>query len=297
MSNLSTNNCTAGSKLRQAAKEHAPLLMPGVINGYCAKLAESEGFAALYLSGGGVAAAMGLPDLAVTTMHDVLLDAERITDICAVPLLVDVDTGFGSWLSIARTARAFCRAGVAGIHLEDQTSAKRCGHRPNKQLATPAEMADRVRAAVDARPDDSFVIMARTDALASESRQQAIARACLYAECGADMIFVEAAQTLDDYRDFRAACKKPVLANITEFGQTPMFSAPQLAAADVDIMLFPLSAFRAMNQAALNVYRAIRQDGNQQAVIPSMQTREELYDYLNYHAYEQKMDKLFGEDK
>jgi methylisocitrate lyase len=258
-------------------------------------MAERAGFDSLYLSGGGVAAAMGLPDLAVTTLQDVIIDAERITAASELPLLVDADTGFGTWLNIARTVKSLTRSGAAGIHLEDQAQAKRCGHRPNKTLVTAEEMTDRVRAAVDARPDDSFVIMARTDALASESHTQALERACAYAEAGADMIFVEAANTLDDYRAFKETCQKPILANITEFGHTPLFTAQELADAGVNIMLFPLSAFRSMNKAALDTYRVIRREGSQQAVLDGMQTREELYDYLNYHACEQKMDSLFGE--
>lgn len=291
-----TSQDSAGARFRRALTEENPLLIVGTVNAYCALLAQKAGFRALYLSGGGVAAAMGLPDLAATTMHDVLADAERITAASSLPLLVDADTGFGSWINIARTVKLLTRIGVAGLHLEDQVQAKRCGHRPNKMLTSAAEMGDRIRAAVDARSDNNFVIMARTDALAGESRTAAIERARQYAAAGADMIFVEAAKTLDDYRDFKSACDIPILANITEFGQTPMFSAAELQTANVDMMLFPLSAFRAMNRAAENVYTAIRRDGHQKTVLNRMQNREELYNYLNYHDYEQKMDALFGDD-
>ncbi|MGI9296767.1 MAG: methylisocitrate lyase [Gammaproteobacteria bacterium] len=288
---------SAGAKFRRAITEERPLLVAGAVNAYCAMLAEKAGFRALYLSGGGVAAGMGMPDLAATTMHDVLADAGRITAASPLPLLVDADTGFGSWLNIARATKELIRAGAAGMHLEDQTGVKRCGHRPNKTLTTPEEMADRVRAAVDARTDESFVIMARTDALASETRDEAVARACLYAEAGADMIFAEAAETLDDYRAFKDGCPVPLLANITEFGRTPMFTAAELRDAGADMMLFPLSAFRAMNRAAETVYAAVRRDGGQKAAVGMMQTREELYANLNYHEYEKKMDALFGESK
>lgn len=285
---------TAGAKLRRALAEERPLLVAGAVNAYCAMLAEKAGFRALYLSGGGVAACMGMPDLAATTMHDVLTDAGRITAAASPPLLVDADTGFGSWLNIARATKELIRVGAAGMHLEDQAGVKRCGHRPNKTLVSPEEMADRIRAAADARTDESFVIMARTDALASETRDAAVARARLYAEAGADMIFAEAAKTLDDYRAFKDGCAVPLLANITEFGKTPMFTAAELQSAGVDMMLFPLSAFRAMNRAAENVYAAIREHGGQQSVVKTMQTREELYANLNYHEYEKKMDALFG---
>lgn len=288
---------SAGAKLRAAMAAEKPLLMPGAVNAYCAKLAARAGFRALYLSGGGVAACLGMPDLAATTMHDVALDAARIADASPLPLLVDADTGFGTWINISRTVKTLTRAGAGGLHLEDQAAAKRCGHRPNKLLVSPQEMADRVRAAVDARTDSQFVIVARTDALANEPRDAALARAALYAEAGADVIFVEAAKTLDDYRDFKKATNLPILANITEFGQTPLFTADELQGADVDIMLFPLSAFRAMNRAAETVYATIRRDGGQLAVLDSMQTREQLYDYLDYHVYEKKMDSLFGTDE
>ena len=292
---MKTNHKTAGAAFRQAMAEEKPLLIAGTVNAYCAMLAEKAGFRALYLSGGGVAACMGLPDLAATTMDDVVADAGRITAASSLPLLVDADTGFGSWINISRTVKLLSRVGVAGIHLEDQTAVKRCGHRPNKTLVSAAEMSDRIRAAVDAREDGDFVIMARTDALASETKDEAIARACDYVAAGADMIFVEAAKTLDDYRAFKDACGAPILANITEFGRTPMFTAEELREAGADMMLFPLSAFRAMNKAAESVYTAIRRDGGQKAAVSLMQNREELYEYLGYHAYEQKMDKLFGE--
>lgn len=292
---MKTSHKTPGAAFRQAMAEEKPLLIAGAVNAYCAMLAAKAGFRALYLSGGGVAACMGLPDLAATTMDDVVADAGRITAASSLPLLVDADTGFGSWINISRTVKLLSRVGVAGIHMEDQTAVKRCGHRPNKTLVSEVEMSDRVRAAVDAREDDDFVIMARTDALASETRDEAIARARAYVAAGADMIFVEAAKTLDDYRSFKDACGVPILANITEFGSTPMFTAEELREAGADMMLFPLSAFRAMNKAAESVYTAIRRDGGQKAAVSLMQNREELYEYLGYHAYEQKMDELFGE--
>lgn len=290
-----TSNSPA-AKFRQALADEKPLQIAGAVNAYCAMLAQNAGFRALYLSGGGVAACMGMPDLAATTLNDVAAETEKITDATQLPLLVDADTGFGSWLNIARTVRTLSRAGAAGMHLEDQAAAKRCGHRPNKILVPPQEMADRIRAATDARTND-FIIMARTDALANESRESAANRAKLYAEAGADMIFAEAAKTTDDYRLFKNAAQKPVLANITEFGETPLFSADELRESGADMMLFPLSAFRAMNRAAQTVYDAIRKNGGQQSVVKLMQTREELYENLNYHKYEQKMDKLFGGQK
>ena len=284
-----------GQKFRTALGAETPLVVPGAVNAACAMLAQRAGFRAVYLSGGGVAACMGMPDLAATDLRDVATDAARITSACDLPLLVDADTGFGpSWLNVARTARELCRAGAAGMHLEDQQAAKRCGHRPNKILVPASEMADRVRAAVDARSDSDFFIMARTDALANETREQALARGREYVAAGADMLFVEAAKTLDDYRAFKKECGVPVLANITEFGQTPMFSASELAGAEVDMMLLPLSAFRAMNRAAEKVYATVRRDGTQQAAVGEMQTRDELYDLLGYRAVEEKMDALFG---
>lgn len=289
------NEESPGQRFRYAVAAGRPLLLPGAINGYCARLAQRVGYQALYLSGGGVAAAMGVPDLAVTTLHDVVEDASRITDACPLPLLVDIDTGFGGFLNIARAVRLLSRCGVAAVHIEDQTAIKRCGHRPNKQLVPAAEMADRVRAACDAKRSDDFVVMARTDALASESREAVLERIGTYIEAGADMIFLEAARQLEDYQAVKRAFDQPLLANITEFGQTPLFSADELASVGVDIMLLPLSAFRAMNQAALQVYEAIWRDGSQQSVVSAMQTRDDLYDYLDYKRVEEKMDALFGE--
>ena len=294
MANSSHSSSSAGEKFHAAVAASKPLLLPGAINGYTARMAQRAGFSALYLSGGGVAASMGMPDLAVTTMHDVAHDAARITDVCDLPLLVDADTGFGGFLNIARAVRLFTRAGVAGIHLEDQMAIKRCGHRPNKQLVAAPEMADRLRAACDARLDDRFVVMARTDALASEPMEAVCERIASYIEAGADMIFLEAANELSQYQTVKEKFNTPLLANITVFGQTPLFNAKELAGAGVDIMLFPLSAFRAMNKAALAVYEAIHRDGSQQTMVDTMQTREELYDFLDYHRVEQKMDSLFG---
>lgn len=289
------NNNPPGARFRTAVARQCPLLLPGAINAHCAQIAVRQGFDALYLSGGGVAAAMGMPDLAVTTMHDVIDDAARITAVVDAPLLVDADTGFGSWLSIARTVKELTRIGAAGMHIEDQTAVKRCGHRPNKTLASAAEMCDRIRAAVDARPQADFVIMARTDAIAVEGLQSALTRAKQYADAGADMLFAEAAGGVDDYRAFADSCGLPILANITEFGKTPMLTADELRGA-ADIMLFPLSAFRAMNRAAENVYQTIRNNGSQKEVVKQMQTREELYDILGYRACEDKLDKLFGKE-
>lgn len=284
-----------GQKFRQALSAETPLMIPGAVNAMCAMLARRAGFRALYLSGGGVAACMGMPDLAATDLRDVSCDAARITAAVDLPLLVDADTGFGpSWLNIARAARELCRAGAAAMHLEDQQAVKRCGHRPNKNLVSAAEMCDRIRAAADARPDPDFVIMARTDALANEPRERAVERAVQYAEAGADMIFAEAAKTLDDYRAFKRECPAPLLANITEFGQTPMWTAQELAGAGVDMMLLPLSAFRAMNRAAEKVYLEARKSGTQKASVGEMQTRDELYELLGYRAVEEKMDALFG---
>ena len=287
---------TPGQKFRDALSAEKPLLIPGAVNALCAMLAQREGFRALYLSGGGVAACMGMPDLAATDLRDVTIDTARITAAVDLPLLVDADTGFGpSWLNIARTTREICKAGAAAMHLEDQQAVKRCGHRPNKNLVSAGEMCNRIRAAADARPDPAFCIMARTDALANEPREQAVERARQYVEAGADMIFAEAAESLDDYRAFKAGCGVPILANITEFGRTPMFSAKELAEAGVDMMLLPLSAFRAMNRAAENVYRTVRAEGAQKAVVGEMQTRDELYDLLGYRAVEEKLDALFGD--
>jgi methylisocitrate lyase len=286
---------SAGAKFRKLAARRAPVQIPGAINAYCALLAERAGFEALYLSGAGVAnASFGLPDLGVTTLGDVLEDARRITAATDLPLLVDVDTGFGSAFNIARTIREMERAGVAAIHIEDQEQAKRCGHRPNKATVDTAEMCDRLKAAVDARRDESFVIMARTDAFAREGRAAALERASAYVAAGADMIFAEALYTLDDYAAFTRAIRVPVLANLTEFGLTPSFTVDELANVGVKLVLYPLSAFRAMSKAALAVYEAIRARGTQKSVLGSMQTREELYSVLGYHAYERKLDELYA---
>jgi methylisocitrate lyase len=287
-----------GRRLRDAVEAERPLQVVGTINAYTALLAERCGFRALYLSGAGVAnASFGLPDLGITSLNDVAEDARRICAATDLALLVDADTGFGAAFSIARTTRELIRAGAAGMHLEDQVQAKRCGHRPGKELVPAAEMADRVRAAVDARGDDTFVVMARTDAHAVEGQQAAIDRASAYVEAGADMIFAEALTTLDEYRQFTQALKVPVLANITEFGKTPLFTTTELGGAGVRLVLYPLSAFRAMSRAALEAYGAIRRDGSQKAVVDRMQTRAELYDVLGYHAYEAKLDALFNRDR
>lgn len=286
---------TAGQRLRAAVAAERPLQVAGALNAYCARLAEASGFRALYLSGGGVAAGTcGIPDLGVTTAEDVLTEVRRITAITDLPLLVDVDTGWGGAFSIARNMQAFVRAGAAGVHLEDQVAAKRCGHRPNKALVGVDEMVDRLRAATNGRGDDSFVVMARTDALAVEGLDAAIERAGRYIEAGADMLFPEGVRTLDEYRAFTAAVDVPVLANITEFGQTPLFTVEQLRAVGVGLVLYPLSAFRAMSAAALKVYQTIRTDGSQAGCLELMQTREELYGYLGYHAYEQALDQLLA---
>jgi len=288
-----------GARFRAAVAAEAPLQVPGTICAYHAILAEKTGFKAIYLSGGGVAAgSLGVPDLGITTLDDVLADVRRITNVSTLPLLVDVDTGFGaSAFNIARTVRSLIGAGAAAMHIEDQVGAKRCGHRPGKELVSQEEMVDRVKAAVDARDDPSFVVMARTDALAVEGLQAAIDRAGRCVEAGADMIFPEAITELSMYRRFADAVRVPVLANITEFGQTPLFTREELKSAGVAIALYPLSAFRAMNKAALEVYRALRRDGTQKAVVDTMQTRAELYDFLGYHAYEQKLDALFAKGK
>jgi len=281
-------------RLRRAVAEESPLQVVGAINAYHAMMAERVGYRALYLSGGGVAAASyGLPDLGMTSLNDVLADVRRITYVTELPLLVDIDTGWGGAFNIARTVKEMIRAGAAGAHIEDQVLAKRCGHRPGKAIVSKEEMVDRVKAAVDARTDD-FVIMARTDALAVEGMDAAIERAVACVEAGADMIFPEAIRDLAQYRQFVDAVGVPVLANITEFGATPLFTTEQLGGVGVGLVLYPLSAFRAMNKAALAVYEAIRRDGTQQNVVELMQTRMELYDYLGYHAYEQKLDELFA---
>ena len=287
-----------GRRLKGAVDAERPLQVAGTINAYSALLAEESGFRAIYLSGAGVAnASFGLPDLGITSLNDVCEDARRICGATALPLLVDADTGFGAAFSIARTARDLIRAGAAGMHLEDQVQAKRCGHRPGKELVTAAEMSDRIRAAVDARGDPDFVIMARTDAHAVEGQKAALERAAAYVEAGADMIFAEALTTLEEYREFTKALAVPVLANITEFGRTPLFSTADLGKAGVRLVLYPLSAFRAMSRAALEVYEAIRRDGSQRAMTDRMQTRNELYEVLGYHDYERKLDELFSRDR
>lgn len=285
-------NQSAGKRFRIAVSKEKPLQIVGAINAYCARMAERAGYRALYLSGAGVAnASYGLPDLGITSLNDVLEDARRITDITALPLLVDIDTGWGSEFNIARTIRQMIKAGVAAVHMEDQVSVKRCGHRPGKALVPAAEMSARLKAAVDARTDQHFVIMARTDALQSEGLNAAIDRACEYVEAGADMLFAEAVTELDQYHKFAHATKVPVLANITEFGKTPMFTVEQLRGAGVSMVLYPLSAFRAMNKAANLVYQTIRGEGTQKNLLDMMQTRDELYEFLDYHAYEVKADK------
>ena len=292
-----TNRQTPGAKLREAVEANNPLQVVGAVNAYSAIMAEKCGHKAIYLSGGGVAAcSLGIPDLGISTLKDVLEDASRITDASSLPLLVDIDTGWGGAFNIARCIREMQRANVAGVHIEDQVMQKRCGHRPNKAIVSQAEMVDRVKAAVDARSDDSFVIMARTDALAVDGLDAAIERAVACVEAGADMIFPEAMTELDQYSRFVDAVGVPVLANITEFGATPLFTSEQLASVGVKLSLYPLSAFRAMSLAALNVYQHILADGSQQNVVNTMQTRMELYDYLDYHQYEQTLDQLFSEE-
>ena len=290
---------SAGAKFRAAMKEEKPLQCVGAICAYHARMAERSGYRSIYLSGGGVAAgSLGVPDLGISGLDDVLADVRRITDVCALPLLVDVDTGFGaSAFNIRRTVKSLIKFGAAAMHIEDQVGAKRCGHRPGKELVSIVEMADRIKAAVDARSDPDFVIMARTDALAAEGLEAAIARAVACVEAGADAIFPEAVTELGMYRQFAEAVKVPILANITEFGSTPLFGLEELRSANVSIALYPLSAFRAMNKAALNVYQTLRREGTQKSVVDTMQTRAELYDYLDYHAFEQKLDQLFAKEK
>jgi methylisocitrate lyase len=288
-------NQSPGQSLRAALELERPLQVAGAVSAYAAMLAARAGFRALYLSGAGVAnSAFGLPDLAVTTLNDVTEEVRRITAACPLPLLVDADTGFGGAFSIARTCRDLVRAGAAGMHLEDQVQSKRCGHRPGKQLVAAQEMCDRLKAALDARTDAAFVIMARTDAHAVEGNAAAVARAQAYVAAGADMIFAEGLTTLDEYRQFTRVIAVPVLANITEFGRTPLFDTHELGAAGVRLVLYPLSAFRAMSLAAQEVYDTIRRDGTQRAVVARMQTREDLYAVLGYHAYEERLDRLFG---
>ncbi len=284
-----------GTQFRNALKQEKPLQIVGAVNAYAAMLAEDAGYKAIYLSGGGVAACShGLPDLGITTMHDVLEDARRITAACPLPLLVDIDVGWGGAFNIARTIREMERAKVAAAHIEDQVLQKRCGHRPNKEIVSSGEMQDRIKAATDARSDKDFVIMARTDALAVEGLDTAIERARAYVEAGADMIFAEAMTDIAHYKKFKAEIKVPLLANLTEFGKTPCYTREEMAAAGVDMLLYPLSAFRAMSKAAIAVYEAIRKDGHQKNVLSLMQTREELYERLNYYDYERKLDALFG---
>lgn len=289
---------TPGGRFRQAVQVEKPLQVVGAINAYVAKMAEATGFQAIYLSGGGVAAnSLGIPDLGISTMEDVLIDARRITDATSLPLLVDIDTGWGGAFNIARTIRSMIKAGVAAVHMEDQVGAKRCGHRPGKEVVPTDEMVDRIKAAVDARTDANFVLMARTDAIAGEGIERAIERSRAYVEAGADMIFAEAVKDLPTYRRFKDAVQVPILANITEFGQTPLFTKAELASAGVDMILYCCSAYRAMNAAALKVYQSIRSEGTQQSVVPLMQTRAELYQFLGYHEFEKKLDDLFAKSK
>ena len=287
-----------GARLRAALAAEHPLQVVGAINAYAARMAAACGFKALYLSGGGVAAnSLGVPDLGISTMDDVLIDVRRITDACSLPLLVDADTGWGGAFNIARTVKSFIKFGAAGLHIEDQVQAKRCGHRPGKEVVPPQEMVDRIKAAVDARTDSQFVIMARTDALAAEGIERAIERAVACVEAGADMVFPEAITELGMYRRFKDAVGVPILANITEFGRTPLYTSAELSAVGVDIVLYCCSAYRAMNAAALKVYETIRAEGTQKSVLPMMQTRDELYRYLDYHEFERKLDELFAKGK
>ena len=288
---------SAGAKFRAAVKAENPLQCVGATTAYHARLAEASGYKSLYISGGGVAAgSCGIPDLGITTMEDVLIDLRRITEVTTLPVLVDIDTGWGGAFNIARAVRAMTKAGAAAVHIEDQVAQKRCGHRPNKAVVSQTEMVDRIKAAVDAKTDPDFVIMARTDALAVEGLNAAIDRACACVEAGADMIFPEAMTDLEMYKQFAEAVGVPILANITEFGSTPLFTTDELASADVSIALYPLSAFRAANQAALNVYTQLRKTGTQSGVLDTMQTRMDLYDYLGYHDFEQKLDSLFKDE-
>ena len=293
-----TSSSSAGARFRSALAAESPLQVIGAITAYAGLMARRVGYKALYLSGGGVAAnSLGVPDLGISTMEDVLTDARRIVDATGMPLLVDIDTGWGGAFNIGRTIKSFERVGVAAVHMEDQVGQKRCGHRPGKEVVPTSEMVDRVKSAVDARNDAAFVIMARTDAAAVEGVDAAIERAQAYVEAGADMIFPEAMTTLDDYRRFRAAVKVPILANLTEFGSTPFFTTDELRDANVDIALYCCGAYRAMNKAALHFYETVRREGTQKGTIDSLQTRAELYDFLGYHAYEQKLDALFAENK
>ena len=286
---------SSGKKFRQALAENNPLVIPGAINAYSAILAEQSGHKALYLSGGGVAAASyGIPDLGITTMEDVLIDVRRISNSSSLPLLVDIDTGWGGAFNISRTIKEMIDAGAGAVHMEDQISQKRCGHRPNKSLVSSEEMQDRIKAAVDGRHDESFFLMARTDAIASEGINAAIDRASAYVEQGADGIFLEAATSLEEYKTFKEHIKTPLLANITEFGKTPLFTKDQLGDVGVDMVLFPLTAFRAMSKAAEKIYISLAKDGTQDGLLDIMQTREELYDRLNYHSFEEKLDDLYN---
>jgi methylisocitrate lyase len=288
---------SAGARFRAAIAEESPLQVMGAITAYAGLMARRVGYRALYLSGGGVAAnSLGMPDLGISSMEDVLTDARRIVEATDMPLLVDIDTGWGGAFNIARTIRSCERAGVAAVHMEDQVGQKRCGHRPGKEVVPQGEMVDRVKAAVDARTDPAFVIMARTDAAAVEGIDAAIGRAVAYVDAGADMVFPEAMKTLDDYRRFRDAVKVPILANLTEFGSTPFFTVEELRSAGVDIALYCCGAYRAMNRAALHFFQTVRRDGTQKHIIDALQTRDELYDFLGYHAYEEKLDALFAQE-
>jgi methylisocitrate lyase len=295
---MSSFATSPGARFRAAVESERPLQVVGAITAYTARMAERVGFRALYLSGGGVAAnSLGMPDLAISTMDDVLTDIRRITEATSTPLLVDIDTGWGGAFNIARTIRSVIKAGAGAVHIEDQVSEKRCGHRPGKEVVSKEEMVDRIKAAVDARTDPDFVIMARTDALAIEGSEAAIGRAVAYVEAGADMVFPEAVTELSMYRKFKDAAKVPILANITEFGRTPLFMPEELGSVGVDIVLYCCSAYRAMNAAALKVYQTIRKEGSQKSIVPMMQTRDELYEFLDYHAYERKLDQLFSKEK
>ena len=302
MTDLSTGKsvqpASAGALFRAAVAAEKPLQIAGTINAYAARMAQRTGFKAIYLSGGGVAAgSLGLPDLGISTLDDVLTDIRRITDVCSLPLLVDVDTGWGGAFNIARTVKSLIKYGAGAMHIEDQVQQKRCGHRPNKEIVSKDEMVDRIKAAVDAKTDSNFVVMARTDSLAVEGLQAAIDRACACVEAGADMIFPEAITELTMYKKFADAVKVPILANITEFGKTPLFSTQELASANVAMALYPLSGFRAANAATLKVFQALRNDGHQKNVVDAMQTRDDLYDYLDYHTFEGKLDSLFAQGK
>jgi methylisocitrate lyase len=293
-----TTPASAGAKFRQAVKDENPLQVVGAITAYAARMAERTGFKAVYLSGGGVAAnSLGMPDLGISTMEDVLTDATRITEVCSLPLMVDIDTGWGGAFNIARTIKSFTRAGVAAVHMEDQVSAKRCGHRPGKEVVPTEEMVDRIKAAVDAKTDSQFVIMARSDALASEGMSAMLDRVGAYVEAGADMIFPEAITQLAQYRQVKDVVKVPILANLTEFGATPLFTLDELRTVNVDIALYCCGAYRAMNAAALNFYQVLRKEGTQKNAVPTMQSRADLYDYLGYHTYEDKLDSLFAQGK